>query len=302
MNTFRARIHPRSAARSPWQADTLFGQLCWLVRHEQGADALAGLLARYRAGDPPLLFSDGCPEGWLPRPLGLPAGSAAPGEWVTEAAFEALRCGDTPATFGEPNFRAGRLLPKLRVNRLSDDQPDDDGRYLVEELVFAERQIDHWRAINLCVYVRAADDAWAAQARAWLERLALDGYGAGKSAGYGQFALAGWEPWPAFDRAPPQANGFISLANWVPARDDPTDGSYATLVKYGKLGEELAASANPFKYPLLMLAAGSCFRATRPARPWYGRLVEQIAALPDIPIVQYGYAFAVPARLPAPGE
>ena len=64
-------------------------------------------------------------------------------------------------------------------------------------------------------------------------------------------------------------------------------------------GEELANSANPFKFPLVMLTAGSCFSADGAIREWYGRLVDRIAPLPNVPIVHYGYALPVPAVLHA---
>src|SRR5262249_26790768 len=70
--TYRATLRPRSATRSPWQADTLFGHLCWLIRYDEGAAARDGFRAHYRRRAPPVLFSDGFPNGWLPCPL-LPA-------------------------------------------------------------------------------------------------------------------------------------------------------------------------------------------------------------------------------------
>lgn len=301
MKTFRALIRPRSAALSPWQADMVFGQLCWVVRYERGAAALEALLAHYRAGEPPLLFSNGYPGDWLPRPL-LPhqPPEARRSEWVRTTTFEALRCG-LPATNDEvPNFIPGRAEPKNRVSRTTGRAlPNERGTtgYQADALMHAAPQIDGSTVLDMSVFVRAADDTWAAQARDWIELLARGGYGARKSAGYGQFSLEAWEPWSQFDAPVPAANGFISLSHWVPAQPDPTQGQYTTLVKRGKLGEELAGSANPFKYPLLMLAAGSCFYTNGPPRPWYGRLVEHIAELPTTSVVHYGYAFAVPARL-----
>lgn len=313
MKTYCATLRLRSATLSPWQADTLFGHLCWLVRYAHGEPALLELLARYRAGDPPLLFSDGCPAGWLPRPLVPhppappdPAGWAigpapARGSWVSAAAFAALCQGELPAAEPPPSFESSRVVQKSLAARLTGADVPGDSTYHVEELAYYEQKIDARQGRDLSVYVRAADDAWAERAHDWLTQLAAGGYGARKSAGYGQFTLAGWEPWPQFDRAPEGANGFISLSNWAPARHDPAEGRYHTLVKYGKLGEALAVTEHPFKYPLILLAAGSCFYAAAPIRPWYGRLVEQIAELPDLPIAQYAYAFAVPARLGAAG-
>lgn len=281
MKTFRATLRLRSAAGSPWQADTLFGHMCWGLRYEQGEPALADLLARYRAGEPPLLLSDGFPAGWLPRPPGT--GEA----WVSHAEFAAICWGEPAKPAAQPTLRAGRVGQKSAVSRAGAGEPPGEPAYHVRELA-APSEVD--------VYLRVADEAWAERAQSWLQQLTRGGYGARKSAGYGQIALDEWQPWPAFDQAPPGANGFVSLSNWAPARHDPTDGEYATLVKYGKLGEALASAGNPHKHPLLLLAAGSRFRDPQP-RPWYGRLVEQVAVSADAPVAQYAYALAVPCLI-----
>lgn len=296
MRTYRALLRQQAATRTPWRADTLFGHLCWQLRYTQGAAALADLLARYRAGAPPLLFSDGFPAGWLPHPL-LPA-VPSPAPWLSEGEFAALRQGDLPAA-RPAELRSGRVVLRQPVGRLSDAEAPAGG-YYVAELAYTQAHGGGQAGLDVAVFVRAADAAWAAQAEAWLAQLAHGGYGAGKSAGFGQVALAEFAPWPAFDTAPPGANGFVSLASWVPARADPTEGFYATQVKYGKLGEALAHAANPYKYPLVQLVAGSCFYAPAPIRPWYGRLVEPIAELAEPPVVQYGFAFPVAMWL-APG-
>jgi CRISPR-associated protein Csm4 len=324
MQTYRATLRPRSATRSPWQADTLFGHLCWLIRYESGEPALRDLLDLYRAGPPPLLFSDGFPGDWLPRPL-LPRPSIEAGaeaakaasvaamrvakheksiRWISLEEFDALRNGESRVLEARPEIGTGRTVLKNAINRLTggttpvDDLPGGGGNlYNADELAFVTAAGTERETLPISIYVRAIDDAWAERAQYWLGQLARSGYGAKKSVGYGHFALEGWEPFPAFDAIPSNANGFISLANWVPAQADPTNGFYETLVKYGKLGEELANSANPFKFPLVMLTAGSCFYTEGAIRAWYGRLVERIAPLPDVPIVHYGYAFAVPAAL-----
>ena len=96
---------------------------------------------------------------------------------------------------------------------------------------------------------------------------------------------------------PGGGTGIVRLSNWVPAHDDPQVGFYSTLVKYGKLGAELAVSENPFKFPLLMLTAGSSFYVEGEVKDYYGRLVTGIA--PGAPqVVQYGYALVIPAVLP----
>ncbi len=319
MLTYRATIRPRGVTRSPWQADTLFGHLCWLIRYEEGEQALKTFLEPYRAGQPPLLFSDGFPSEYLPRPL-LPrpfdADTHQPKHervtamqeakqdkdirWVSMAEFNALRRNPTTQLEARESPVVERAVLKNSINRLTGGTTplDDDAGgnlYAVHEIGYATGDAPERTALPVSIYVRAVDDRHAERARDLLARLARSGYGARKSAGYGHFALDDWQPFAGFDDLP-DANGFISLSNWVPAHTDPTDGYYTTTVKYGKLGEEWANAANPFKFPLIMLAAGSSFRTGAPPAEWYGRLVKDIAPGKD-EVVHYGYALAVPALL-----
>ena len=89
---------------------------------------------------------------------------------------------------------------------------------------------------------------------------------------------------------------FVSLSNFVPARNDPIEGTWQTIVKYGKLGEEYATGGNPFKRPLLMFTAGSTFYDA-PCREYYGRVVKDIAPSYH-KVVQYALALPVPIKLP----
>jgi CRISPR-associated protein Csm4 len=321
MLTYRATLRPRSATRSPWQADTLFGHLCWLLRYREGESALTEFLDRYRQGQPPLLLSNGFPGGYLPRPLlpappvevglskqaqvrGMEEAKAGRGlHWVSLEQFNALRRGEPFTPEPQPEL-LWRTELKNQINRLTFgttavDEGGGGNLYNVEELFFARSSGPERTGLDVSVYVRVEDEIWAGRVEIWLGELAQSGYGAKKSAGYGQFDLTGWQRFTDFDKAPSQANGFISLSNWVPAAADPTNGFYTRLIKYGKLGEEWATKGRPFKFPLVMLTAGSAFYAEPPLQEWYGRLVSGVDPDPDLqrPIVQYGFAFAIPARL-----
>lgn len=324
MQIYRARLKPRSALRTPWQADTLFGHLCWLIRYEQGEDTLDEFLAFYSRKQPPLLFSNGFPGDWLPRPL-LPAPSIATGHpkadrvaamrkakigrgirWVNRDEFDALRRGERIALEPRLEPAKNRTVLKNQINRLTFgttavDEEEGGNLYNVDELAFADTSGGRPVGLEVSIYVKVAEASWrgkpwAEWAEQLLTRLSHSGYGSKKSVGYGQFSLEGWERFTALDETVSGTNGFISLSNWMPAAGDPTAGFYKTTVKYGKLGEELANSENPFKLPLIMLTAGSSFYAKTPLREWYGRLVNGVAPA-DPSVVQYAYAFAVPARL-----
>jgi CRISPR-associated protein Csm4 len=68
MKIYRAILKQLSPSRTPWQADTLFGHLCWQMLYHEGETALNDFLDLYRQRQPPLLFSNGFPGDYLPRP------------------------------------------------------------------------------------------------------------------------------------------------------------------------------------------------------------------------------------------
>jgi CRISPR-associated protein Csm4 len=321
MQTYRARLRMRSATLTPWQADTLFGHWCWLILYHEGEAKLKSFLTSFGEGEPPLVLSNGFPMGdetcWLPRPI-VPrsrGASRAKSEmvqamqrtkavksirFVTLDEFNQLCRGEEVHFHEREELSRTRPVLKNQINRLTGattPRKEEAGGnlYGVEEIVFVDPSGVRPKPLDVAFYVKAEDDYWADRAEALFGYLVRSGYGAKKSAGYGQVELVGWEPFDGFE-SPDGTNGFISLSNWVPAQDDPRRGFYDTLVKYGKLGEELAVGENPFKFPLTMLAAGSSFYVEGEVAEAYGRLVRGIAPAKE-EVVQYGIAFAVPAYL-----
>ena len=69
MNSFRLTLHPRSAFGTPLAGDTLFGQLCWALRHLLGNTRLNTLLDGYTNGQPFAVISDALPKRFLPLPI-----------------------------------------------------------------------------------------------------------------------------------------------------------------------------------------------------------------------------------------
>jgi CRISPR-associated protein Csm4 len=303
MGLYRSTVRLRSASASLWQADTLFGHLCWSLVRREGEEFLTALfLAEYRAGRPPVLISDGFPEGYLPRPrVGAPAPAAQPqakaariagyrqikdrlkARWLTVDEFNRSCRGELVAPGRQPEPPT-RTVSKNQIDRLTNTAGGEAGM-LYDFTEFCLAAVD--------VYWSVAD-GYVSVVQAFLEDLKRTGYGKRRSVGYGQIDAVEFAPFNGF-AAVPDANGFMTLSNFIPAAADPTDGFWTTQVKYGKLGEDGAVGGQPFKRPLIQLAAGSCFY-DRTARHWYGRLVPAVAADPTV--VQYGYAFPVRVRLP----
>jgi len=302
MRLYRSTFVLRSASASRWQADTLFGHLCWhLARRDEAT--LDTLLDFCREGIPPVLLSDGFPSGWLPKPLVTTRDKPGEGlckceriqksrvekdrlkgRWLRPDEFNRACHGEAVLPPADQPADDARIAAKNQIDRRTDTAGSEGGAlYDFEE--FWLKQVDvYWRI----------EDGYETLVREFLDDLKATGYGKRKSVGYGEIESFTLEKFDGF--APvPQANGFVSLSNFVPAASDPAQGFWTTAVKYGKLGEEAAVSGNPFKRPLIQLAAGACFYAS-PVREWYGRLVANVAT--DERVVQYGFAFPIPARLP----
>lgn len=316
MEFYRLRCRPRGAWLSPWQADTLFGELCWLVRYREGPEGLRAFLAPFLAGRPPFLLSNGFPGDLLPRPI-LPARfarndskeaaiahmQAAKREkalrLLVPQAFHALRCGESPTPDGGLGMDVGHaVVLKNQINRLTGTTAGPDESGAAQGHLYACAELSLPPGVDeISVYAAAESAAWAARLERLFAEFACSGHGAKKSSGYGAFRLLSMEPLPEWGRALPGANGFVSLSNFCPAAQDPVNGYYEMMVKFGKLGEEYAVrdGLSPFKRPLLMVRAGAVFHDPTP-RPWYGRMVRGLHPA-DGNIVQYAYALPLPMRL-----
>jgi len=307
VRTYRAVFRLGSPSLTPWQADTLFGHLCWALVRREGEQALGGFLDLYRAGHPPLILSDGMPGDLLPRPLFpdrlvtdgtvaqrtelLRRGKRAKSSpWLSREAFAHALAGNTNQEGVGTDASVFYTLHN-QINRATGTTtgPDDDEGGRLYHLS------GDW-CVARTVYLRVDPDA-AIPWRELLGDVARDGFGKRKSVGYGHVTGLQIQDFGGFGE-PSDADGFVTLSSFVPAPDDPTDGYWSVSVKYGKLGEERASGTGPFKRPLVRLGVGSAFRCGARPRLSYGRLVENIApAHPDV--VQYGLAFAVGLRWPS---
>jgi len=289
MKAARFRLRPLAAWATPWQADTLFGALCWELARTAGDAALRGVLQNFSKGPPPFLLSDAFPADLLPRPLCAAAPEWQGAQWITREQFVAVRQGQS----GPPELPRQQWWQVLRSTRAA--MPRDGG----DPVPFSTEEYT-WRAEvpeaerYLSIYVRA-DEEWQARLGALLRSLGRSGFGKRASTGRGAFEVLGpaepcdWlEPLPFED-------AFVSLSHFVPDDKDPADGLWETLMKYPRLGSERSASLSPFKGRLVMLRPGSCFRPLGRPRRWYGRMLAGLSpAFPDA--LHYGLAYAIGIR------
>ncbi len=334
MKTYRVTLTLRAPAASAWQADTIFGHLCWLLTWRYGEAAFKQWLELYQQQTPPLLLSDGFPGELLPRPVPPPppdkeehkaegmknadARKKLKGiEWLTLAEFDAIRQGQPFAASAEGDKIREQLgLPRVtfknQISRLTGTTGEEGNLYpFVEEVFWKPLEQSETLTFQnkITIYLRIADQDFPVAdsdgktkilsmetlVRQLFDDLVATGYGKRKSVGYGEIEQCEWLSFNCGFAPIADANAFVSLSHFVPAKDDPREGQWRVNVKYGKLGGEFALP-NPFKHPLIMLMPGSWFATLTPDKAWYGRLVPDIVHdRPDI--VQYGYAFALPMKI-----
>jgi CRISPR-associated protein Csm4 len=313
MKSYRVEITPRSPWGTPLQADTLFGHLCWALVYTRGETALHDFLQAFDSPSLPLVLSNGFPKGCLPRPL-FPATARVEGEraakdrkklkgvtllkeqWLLGArdglSEDKIQSAllDENEQIGEEDPWRGELGYHNTIDRRSNSVRAEGGFFQSLDYHFPPGE-------QLSVYVKT--DFFSESTLGELfDVAAKGGFGRDKTAGLGSFSFA-LSPFnfPAL----PEANGFIALSNFVPAPQDPTDGFYDLMTKFGKLGGDFAVGPistggrhNPFKKPVIMLRSGSIFR-DMPVREWYGRLIPDVHS--NSHIRHYGLCYPLEVRL-----
>jgi CRISPR-associated protein Csm4 len=226
--------------------------------------------------------SDAFPGDLLPSPAHLPLlpglraqdGKKLRTDWLTADEFRSVQRGTVPPSFGQERRVPYREVVRLRnsIDRAVNSTGESGELYEAAGELLAT-------ADTLAIFARVAEHRldWAASLFALL---AETGYGADVAVGAGEVELAG-PPEVVSDFEPMvDANGWVSLSTFQPAKDDPTDGCWRSFVKYGKLGPDIATTS-VFKRPQWMLRAGACFRTTGPRRDWYGHWIGTKELLTD---------------------
>lgn len=296
MLIYNLKIKIETPFFASFHSDTLFGHFCWIVKYFEGEEALNKFLKLFVEGEPPFLISDGFPYGLLPKPLSSEINITDPTqrkefkdrEWITLEDFNKI-CRGEILTKLEKAPQEDQIYKSISthniINRLTNTTLKEGGVYSSTELFMQE----------VSIYLKVINEGWKDKVIDILDKLSQIGYGRKKSIGKGRFSVVEVKEFnfTSIDNA----NGFVTLSNFCPAEDDPTDGIYRTFVKYGKLGEEFTFCGNPFKHPLLMIRTGSVFKTDSKPKEYYGKIISGISPAKK-EVLHYAYAFAVPVKYP----
>ncbi|MDX9835273.1 MAG: hypothetical protein RBT36_08695 [Desulfobulbus sp.] len=284
MQTLRFIIQPRAAFGTPLVGDTLFGQLCWALRHRFGNDWLTERLQGYQEGRPFMVLSDAFPHSFLPLPV-VPSWFFQPSD-EDRKALKKKRW--LPLTGMETNFRlwqskartdqeAADAVLRAAGIRLDDPalqkvapQPHNtinrvtgttgDGMFAP----YTMPQIWFHPAMRFDLYAVIDESRISgAELSAALTDIGRSGYGRDASIGLGKFETHG-APHPAPLPQADKANAWLTLAPCAPqGQGFAREWSfYRPLARFGRHGDTAALSGNPFKRPVLLAGTGAVFAPT----------------------------------------
>lgn len=297
MKTYCIKLKVQSPVLTPFQADTIFGHLCWMVKYGDGEEALKKFLEPFKSGEPPFVISDGFPCDLLPKPLLAELNITDPVqrkniknlEWIEVQDFNRIIEGETitESEIIKDKKPSQAISTHNTINRLTNITLSEGGVYNLPETIIPE----------VSIYLKVVDEQRKDKVVDLFKKLSQTGYGKKKSIGKGQFFVREVSEFNNFSLLQ-NANGFVTLSNFCPKENDPTEGIYKTFVKYGKLGEEFTFCGNPFKKPLLMIKTGSVFKTGSQPEEFYGHMIWEGIAPGKPEVVHYAYAFAIPIVYP----
>ncbi|KAB2946736.1 MAG: type III-A CRISPR-associated RAMP protein Csm4 [Candidatus Methanoperedens sp.] len=324
MKTYEIILHPESSFLTPFQADTIFGSICWAIRYMDGEKELEDFLSKYQTS-PPLIISNGFPTGFFPKPLREPVAREQLIEIVKQSGkikndskkeiidilkklkkfkkeklinkdvFEEIINGLSENDYLKRKIdekhevyypEKNITLYKNAINRVTSHTNEEGGLFTQDETFYSNET-----NISFFIKINGIDKEFIEKI---FKFISLNGFGKKKTTGKGHFKLIDIKEYKF--NSPENPNTFVSLSSFVPSENDPVEGWYDMQVKYGKLGGHYASgnSRTPFKKPVRMFQAGSVFK-TNNVKEYYGKLVSNVHS--DEKIKQYGYAFAVGMKI-----
>lgn len=318
MKIYTLILKQKSGLLSELQSDTIYGHFCWRLKDQFGVEKLKEFISVYQQKKPVFLLSDGLlkigNEILFPRPLlfSKPDQKKKKTDKIIEFTKQKKSKERRFLTIEEMNtfLNSGKIviddrndfIGKGKISNKSfiseqlrtSVQIDRSSFTSSEGMLFSYNPTYPRNDVEYCVMVKILDENIfkVFNCENVLKEVFHIGFGKKKSSGYGQFSVA--DDFKEFSelQEPSNPNAMVVLGNYLPDDNDSVKPiGYEIKTKYGRLGEELSLSENPFKKPIIFLTAGSCFHTSQ-KKKYYGRITDQGEISPANPqVVQFGMPF-----------
>ncbi len=268
MKTYRITIETLTAFGTPLVGDTLFGQICWGIRHQFGNDRLETLLQGYTENQPFLVVSNAMPSGYIPLPT-IPSNLWQEGDekdrkklkkkkWLDIKSIEESTTRWQQKAVAESEIDTFKVenstQPHNSINRAT--STTDDQRFAP----YSQSQIWYGKETKLDLYVVLDEERFSIEdLKKVLTNIGTFGYGRDASVGLGKFVID--ENVQAVQLSQQNANCYLTLANCSPANNylDPNRSFYQVETRFGRHGDMDALGGQPFKKPIILAKAGAVF-------------------------------------------
>lgn len=277
MQIWRFQIQPVSAFATPMLGDTLFGQLCWALRHREGAQALTQQLEAYTQGHPFVVLSDAMPSGFFPRPqvplftLSTEQADAAQRKAIKKQQWMALETLNIPMSQwlnpvvkndkskdASDSKNLAKAVQQLHIHNTINRQTGTTGQGVFSPYAVAQT----WYCENVLMDMYCVLDESRCsieQLHQYLKDIGQTGFGKDASVGLGRFDILSYE-----SIAPLQQNNPTAVLTLGPCAPqglgfNAQQSFWQPFTRYGKHGSFAALGAQHIKNPILMAKTGSVF-------------------------------------------
>jgi len=178
------------------------------------------------------------------------------------------------------------------INRLTGTTGEGFDPFVVAQQVYAP-------GAELVVFVGIEENMITPeQVQKAFEIIGETGFGKDASTGLGRFTVKGLEPIDLIKMGSSSPNACYTLGPCVPQKGAFEESLYSPFVRFGKHGDRLAKSKNPFKSPIIMADEGAVFIPSDRAvfrKKYIGRAVSNISNV-ETKTVSQGYSLYIPVN------
>lgn len=250
MDTYLVRLTCRSPYLTPWRSCTLWGRLSWIVADGRLPGwSIQDWIECYRAGIPPLVVGDAFPYDAVPVPALYLATATGPQkrpktllwpDWL-----ELCQSGDWPES---PQSHKAHRVERMHVVIARDSGTTVDGGLRTEA--------GEWPAKGLVLLAQVDETLGESGLRVLMEELCKDGWGQGRTYGYGHIELTSIEP---IDR--PQRTGQVATLGHCHPTDDLPEVGYWRWTGVPVRPHDQDSRRGEKQFFTMMLLPGACFAA-----------------------------------------
>ena len=194
---------------------------------------------------------------------------------------------------GMKSFMADYSQPHNAINRLSGTT--GEGRFapfaVDQKVYFPQTELSIFVGINDRITVKQVEDA--------LSKIGEIGFGKDASTGLGKFEVCDVDEIDLKSFGSSEPNACYTLSPCVPEKDVFLCSFFSPFTRFGRHGDILAKSKNPFKNPVIMADEGAIFIPKEKdvfIKPYIGTAVTNIS-LAESKSVMQGYSLYIPVKV-----